>query len=77
MITFIYDFSRYVWVDFMKENSKALDKFKAYINMVESEVGRKMKCLYTDNREEYTSDEFFEHLRAHKILCQFTGPSTP
>jgi len=35
MITFINDFSRYVWVDFMKEKSTALDKFKEFKNKVE------------------------------------------
>ena len=46
MITFIDDFSRYVQVDFMKETSKALDKFKELKNKVESEVGYRIKCLH-------------------------------
>jgi len=51
MITFINDFRRYVWVDFMKEKSEALDKFKEFKNIVESEVGHKIKCLRMDNGE--------------------------
>jgi len=33
MITFIDDFSRHVWVEFMKEKSKALDNFKKFKNL--------------------------------------------
>jgi len=62
MITFIDDFSRYVWVGFTKEKSEAIDKFKEFKNKVESGVGHKIKCLRTDNRGEYTSHEFFEYL---------------
>jgi len=67
MITFINDFSRYVWVDFMKEKSEALDKFKESKNKDKSEVGHKIRCLRTDNGGEYTLDEFFKYLQAHKI----------
>jgi len=67
MITFIDDFSRYVWVDFVKEKSEALDKCKEFKNKAESEVGHKIKCLHTNNMREYTSNEFFEYLRVHRI----------
>ena len=51
----------------MKEKSKALDNFKEFKNKVESEAGHKIKCLHTDNGGEYTSDEFFGYIRAHRI----------
>jgi len=69
MITFIDNFSRYVWVDFMKEKSEALDKFKEFKNKVETEVGHKIQSLSTDNGGENTSNEFFEYLRAHRMRC--------
>ena len=49
MITFIVDFSRFVWVDFMKEKSKALIKFKKFKEKVEKEIGYKIQCLHTNN----------------------------
>jgi len=67
MITFIDDFSSYVWIDFIKEKLEAPDKFKEFKNKVETEVGHKIKCLHTDNEGKYTSDEFFEYLQAHRI----------
>ncbi|KAF7827584.1 Retrovirus-related Pol polyprotein from transposon TNT 1-94 [Senna tora] len=77
MITFIDDYSRYVWVDFMKEKSEALSKFKIFKEKNEGEVGHKILCLRTDNGGEYTSKEFSEYLRQNKIRRQLTCPGTP
>jgi len=77
MITFVDDFSRYVCVDFIKEKSEALYKFKEFKNKVESKVGHKIKCLRMDNGGEYTSYKFITYLQAHTIRRQFTCPSTP
>ena len=65
--TFIDDFSRFVWVDFMKEKSKALIKFKKFKEKTEKEVECKIRCLRTDNGEEYTSKEFAQFLQNHDI----------
>lgn len=48
MITFIDEFSRFVWVDLMKEKSEALNKFKEFKDKVKTEVGNKIKCICTD-----------------------------
>ena len=66
-VTFIDDFSRYVWVFFMKEKSETLSKFKEFQMKIEKEVGRKIKCLRTDNGGEYTSDEFYKYLQECSI----------
>ena len=39
------DFSRMMWVPFLKEKSKAFDKFKIFENRVENESSMKIKCL--------------------------------
>jgi transposase InsO family protein len=77
MVTFIDDFSRYVWVFFMKEKSETLSKFIEFRMKVENEVGRKIKCLRTDNGGEYTSDEFCDYLQECHIRRQLTCPGTP
>ena len=58
MITFIDDFLRFVWVDFMKEDLEALIKFKEFKEKIDKEVGYKIRCLRIDNRGEYTSKDF-------------------
>ena len=79
MMTFIDDFSRYVWVFFMKEKSETLSKFKEFQMKIEKEVGRKIKCLRTNNGNggEYTSNEFCKYLQECNIRRQFTCPRTP
>lgn len=52
MIIFIDDHSKYVWVDFMKENLKARIKFKEFKEKVDKEVGKEVRCLCIDNRGE-------------------------
>jgi hypothetical protein len=45
MVTFIDDFSRYIWVYFLKEKLEVLDKYKNFREEVESEAGKKIKSL--------------------------------
>ena len=40
MVTFIDDFSRYLWVFFMKEKSETLSKFKEFKSTTEAEIGK-------------------------------------
>ena len=77
MVTFIDDFSWYVWVFFMKEKSETFSKFKEFKETVEGEVGKKICCIRTDNGGEYTSNEFSQYLRECRIRHQFTCANTP
>lgn len=52
---FIDDFTRMCWVFFLKEKSEAFQKFKAFKILVENEIGKKLKCLRSDNGGEFTS----------------------
>ncbi|KAE8724613.1 tir-nbs resistance protein [Hibiscus syriacus] len=71
MVTFINDFSRYVWVFFMKEKSDTFSKFKEFRDSAEGEVGKKICCLRTDNGGEYRSNEFSQYLRECRIqICR-------
>jgi transposase InsO family protein len=77
MVTFIDDFSRYVWVFFMKEKSETFTKFKEFVEKIEGELSKKVKCIRTDNGREYLSHEFTNYLKDHKIRRQLTCPNTP
>lgn len=48
------DFSRMMWVAFLKEKHGAFDKFKIFKNRVENELGMKIKCLRSDRGGEFT-----------------------
>nr|KAJ0189210.1 hypothetical protein LSAT_V11C800391990 [Lactuca sativa] len=67
MVTFIDDYSRYVWVFFMKEKSETFSKFLEFKTMVEGEARKKIRCLHSDNGGEYTSEEFNRYLQECEI----------
>lgn len=77
VMVLVDEFSRYTWVKFLKENSEALSKFMEYKNAVEKEVGMKIKCLWSDNRGEYMSDDFFQFCYENGILRQMTCSNIP
>ncbi|KAF3637944.1 putative cytochrome 82A3-like [Capsicum annuum] len=52
-VTFINDFSRKVWVYFMKHKSDMFATFKRWKAEVENQIGLKIKCLRSDNEGEY------------------------
>jgi len=69
-VTFIDNFSRKVWVCFLKQKSKVFQKFKEWKTVVENHTGRKVKVLRFDNRGEYTSKEFKYYLASKGIKHQ-------
>ena len=73
---FIDDFTRMCWVFFLKEKLEAFQKFKAFKILVESEIGKKLKCLISDNGGESTSKEFNLFCENHGIKRQFSATIT-
>ena len=53
---FINDFTRMVWVTFLKEKSEAFDKFRIFKPLAENESENKIKCLCSYNGGEFTSN---------------------
>ena len=45
---------------YLKEKSKAFEKFKWYLARFEKETGKKLKCLRLDKGGEFISNEFNE-----------------
>ena len=76
-VTFIDDYSRKVWVYFMKKKSEVFGHFKAFKAMVEKEIGLQIKCLRSDGGGEYLSNEFARFLQEHGIKQQYSCSHTP
>ena len=60
------EFTRMMWVAFLKKKSEAFEKFKIFKNRVENEFCVKIKCLISDRRGEFTSREF-------NMFCEENG----
>uniref|UniRef100_A0A2N9J8U9 Integrase catalytic domain-containing protein n=1 Tax=Fagus sylvatica TaxID=28930 RepID=A0A2N9J8U9_FAGSY len=76
-VTFIDDASRKVWVYVLKTKDQVFQLFKKFHAMVEREKGKSLKCLRTDNRGEYTSNEFENYCSEYGIRHEKTVPGTP
>nr|GEV29091.1 retrovirus-related Pol polyprotein from transposon TNT 1-94 [Tanacetum cinerariifolium] len=76
-VSFINDYSRRRWVYPIKKKCDVFEFFKVYKARVELDSGMKIKCLRTDNRGEYTGDEFDLFCRQEGIKRQFTTAYTP
>lgn len=72
MVTFIDDYSRYVWVYFLKEKSEVFHKFKDFKGEAERDLKHSIMCLRSDNAGEYLASDFADYLKKHKIKRQLT-----
>lgn len=71
-LTFIDDFSRKVFVYFLKSKSEVLEKFLEFKNKVEIELDRKIKILRSDNGREYINSQLDKCLKKFGIKHQTT-----
>lgn len=57
MVTFIDNFSKYMWAFCMKEKSNTFLNFKEFKETIKG-VRKKIYCFCTDNDREYSLSEF-------------------
>ena len=57
-ILYVDDYSRMMIVMYLKEKSEPFEKFKWYLERVEKEIGKRLKCLRSDRGGEFISNEF-------------------
>lgn len=68
MLTFVDDYSKMVFVYFLKEKSQVLDKFIEFKNLMENQTGEKIKVIRSDNGGEYCSKEFDKFCKVNGIM---------
>ncbi|KAH9688421.1 hypothetical protein KPL70_015118 [Citrus sinensis] len=76
-VTFVDDFSRRVWVYTMRAKDEVLEIFVKWKKLVETQTGRKIKVLRSDNGGEYTSDLFLQVCQNEGIKRHFKVRHTP
>ena len=77
IISFTDAGSRYVVIYFMKSRDAALDRFKHFAKLLETQVGRRIKVINVDNTKEYTEGQFKAHLSSQGIVLRTTAPYSP
>lgn len=63
MLTFIDDYSRKVWVYFLKHKDEVFSTFKAWKTLIENQTNKKIKRLQTNNGLEFYGKDFNEFFR--------------
>ena len=76
-LTFIDDFSRHVWIFFLKNKSEVFGHFKNWKNMIEKQFEYKIKVLRSDHGGEYLSNQFCSFLISEGIIHQKSVPKNP
>jgi len=76
-VSFIDDYSRKVWVYFLKHKSDVFSTFKTWKAQVETQTGKKIKYFRTDNGTEYREKEFLAFCDSEGITRHYTVKRTP
>ena len=69
---FFDDFTRMMWVVFLKENFGAFEKFKLFKNRVENQFGVKIENLILDRGGKFISNEFNTFCEVNSIKRQLS-----
>jgi hypothetical protein len=59
-LTFIHEYSRKIWIYFLKTKSEVFKRFQEFKALVENQTGERIKVLCSDNRGEYSSSQFVD-----------------
>ncbi|KAH9699088.1 Integrase catalytic domain-containing protein [Citrus sinensis] len=76
-VIFVDDFSRHVWLYTMRAKDEVIEIFVKWKILVETQTGRKIKILRSNNGGEYTSDPFLQVCQNEGIKRHFTVRHTP
>lgn len=76
-LLFVDDFTRRIWIYFLKEKSEAFTKFRKFRALVEKQSGYPLKTLRSDRGGEFTSNEFNDYCKQEGIQRELTASYTP
>ena len=76
-VTFIDEYSHYCVVLLLKNKSEVATKFAEFVAWAETQTGKRVKTLRSDNGGEYTSGAMSKLCADRGIAQKFTPPYTP
>ena len=71
------DYSRYVWVKFIKEKSQGPTVLIQLITLLENQLEQKLRVVRLDRGGEFIADRFVAFCNSKGIARQFTNAETP
>uniref|UniRef100_A0A2P2R3Q1 Integrase catalytic domain-containing protein n=1 Tax=Rhizophora mucronata TaxID=61149 RepID=A0A2P2R3Q1_RHIMU len=77
MLTFINDYSRKVWVFFLKNKNDVFQTFKKWKALIEKQTRKQIKWLRIDNGLEFCKGEFNKFYENEGIVCHYIIKMTP
>lgn len=76
-LLYVDDYSRMIFVYFLKYKSEALARFKEFKAKVENQTNKRIKTLRSDNGLEFCNKEFNLYLQKEGVNHQKSNPYTP
>ena len=76
-VTFIDGFSQKTWVYLLRRKDEVFSVFKRFVTLVETQTGKKVKCLHSYNGGEYVSKPFQDFCDQKGIKRELTAPYNP
>ncbi|GJX31053.1 retrotransposon protein, putative, ty1-copia subclass [Tanacetum coccineum] len=76
-LSIVDDYSRRVWVHFLRHKNETFNKLKEWKQLVENQIGRKLKKLRTDNGLEFCNKEFNDLCKESGMARNLTVARTP
>ncbi|GAA0174992.1 hypothetical protein LIER_28259 [Lithospermum erythrorhizon] len=71
------DFSRYTWVEFLKDTSETFDVFKALATQIQREKEVSIVGIGSDHGREFENSKFQEFRNIEGIKHEYSAPITP
>ena len=75
-LIFVDDFSCFTWIYFLRQKSEVFQHLKDFKALVETQSGKKIKVLQTDNGGEYVNHEIHNIFHEVGIQLQHIVPYT-
>jgi transposase InsO family protein len=76
VLIFVDDFSRFTWIYFLRKKSKVFQHIKDFKALVETQSGKKIKVIRTDNGGDYLNHEIHNLFHEARIHLQHKVPYT-
>ena len=77
IMVIVDDFSRYTWVEFLREKSKTCEKMEVLCKRLQNENGVSIVKIRSDHGKEFKNARFDSFCKKNGIKNEFLAPKTP